>query len=145
MRVLVLDDDEIRHKEFAKRFAGHQVKHVYRHTEAVKALTEDERYDLVHLDHDLNDFINYDPENPGAGVVELTGMDTAVFITNRLDYDKQPFKIVIHSWNPAGAQRMLRHLNSEAIQGATYEPFTPEPKTPAEIEAEDAHYFGKSK
>ncbi len=137
MRILILDDDDIRHKEFAKRFAGHDVKHVMSHTAAMVALIEDEPYDLVHLDHDLNDFVEYNPGFPGQGHIEFTGMDTAVFITNRLAYNKQPGRIVIHSWNPAGAQRMLRHLQHEGIQSTTYEPFTPAPKTLSEIEEEE--------
>ncbi len=137
MRILILDDDEIRHKHFAKHYADHYVKHVYSHTAAVVALMNDERYDLVHLDHDLNDFVDYDPAFPGQGHIEFTGMDTAVFITNRLGYDNQPSKIIIHSWNPAGAQRMLQHLQHEGIQESVYEPFTPDPMTLSELAAED--------
>lgn len=108
MRVLVLDDDEIRHKVFAAKFKGVQVTHAYNVEDAVNALNRDEVFDLVHLDHDLEDF-HYIPYK-----VEMTGMDVARFIS-RMDKDKQPKRVVVHSWNTAAAPRMVNVLRDAGI------------------------------
>ncbi len=125
MRILILDDDRLRHEAFAKHFASHEVVHVYFYTAFVAAIVNDDVYDLVHLDHDLEDYVDYEPGFPSQGQVEMTGTDAAVFIARRLPQGKQPLRIVIHSWNSAGAQRMRNILQQETTIPTVYEPFQP--------------------
>lgn len=53
-RILFLDDQPIRHKEFARRFANAERVHVETFEEFEKAL-QGPRFDVMFLDHDLND------------------------------------------------------------------------------------------
>jgi hypothetical protein len=119
MRILVLDDDtEERHPNFARRFKGHVVVHVCTCAEACAALEKNPRFDLAQLDHDLCDFV----EDPDSGLTfERTGTDVAEFIVLTLPKELRPKKIIVHSWNPGGAQRMLemfRDVGIDAIRDA---------------------------
>lgn len=118
MRILVLDDDEIRHEQFRDNLKEHSVVHVYTAEEAGAALGA-EKFDLAYLDHDLQDFQN----NPsGYGVIEQTGFDVARFIARYLAPQKRPDKVIVHSWNPGGAIRMVKELRENGLV-AVYEPF----------------------
>ena len=78
--------------------------HVHTAKAAIEALVSDGRFDLVHLDHDL-----------GNGVGN-NGYEVAVFISTMSD-SMVPLKIVIHSSNQLGAERMLAQLeNSTDVQ-----------------------------
>lgn len=119
MRILVLDDDEIRHEQFRDNLKEHSVVHVYTAEEAGEALAK-EKFDLVYLDHDLQDFQN----NPsGYGVVEQTGMDVARYIARYLAPQKHPSKVIVHSWNVSGGPRMVSVLRDAGIS-AVYQPFS---------------------
>lgn len=96
MRILILDDEEVRHTGFSKMLPGHDLTHVYSYEESVVAL-EGAQFDIAYLDHDL-----------GVGCAE-TGYDVAMFIAG-MPEDKRPAKVVIHSHNPIGARRMGQAL-----------------------------------
>lgn len=116
MRILILDDDKIRHNRFDKFFAdrcGDEVVHVHNVEEATQALLV-ERFDLVHLDHDLEDFI-YVPYK-----MERTGMDVAKFIVD-LPENLRPHRVVVHSWNVAAAPRMVAVLRDAGIPAAWFQ------------------------
>jgi len=105
MRVLVLDDDDTRHKTFAQNLIGNIVVHVRTYDEFEEAL-EGEAFDVVYLDHDLNmyQYRSLDYSDYGyAGARELTGQDCARLLL-KLPEAKQPHLIVIHSFNPEGAK-----------------------------------------
>lgn len=105
MRILVLDDMEVRHDGFNRRFKDHKIDHAYTVEEAVFYLNL-RKYDLVCLDHDLED-IHYSQQSTNAQ--ERTGFDVAVFISE-MNKDGLPTQIIIHSWNPIGAERMYNQL-----------------------------------
>ena len=100
MRILILDDDSSRHIIFAKRFAGHELTHTFDAWEALE-LMKTTKFDLVQLDHDLGQF-EYVPYK-----VEVTGTEVANGMAQGLLPENRPDMVVIHSWNPAGARRML--------------------------------------
>ena len=105
MRILILDDNENRHKEFNKRLIGHVVKNVYTVEETIKYL-EEEKWDFVFLDHDLGGKIN-EPSGPS------TGYEVARWLQN--NPNRQPDQIVIHSYNPTGARNMKSLLPNALI------------------------------
>jgi CheY-like chemotaxis protein len=106
LKILVLDDDDIRHEAFALEFEKHIVTHVRTYDEAVTAL-DGERFDLIQLDHDLNDFplLRQSKAESIVGKFEMTGYDVAKVIAALPD-EKKPGRVVIHSWNPPGARAM---------------------------------------
>ena len=109
MRILILDDDLCRHKAFNKKFIGHDVKNVETSQETIDAL-QNENWDCVFLDHDLG----------GRVYVQSgknTGYEVAQWLSNHPE--KQPERIIIHSFNPVGAKNMQSLLpKSELIPGA---------------------------
>lgn len=109
MRVLILDDDMMRHKIFNQKLIGHVVTNVYTSKEAIDEL-ENEDWDIVFLDHDLGGKIYVE-----SG--ENTGYEVAQWLNN--NPSKQPKRIVIHSYNPTGAQNMKQLLSdAEVVPGA---------------------------
>lgn len=64
-----------------------------------------EEFDLICLDHDLGDFGKNAYPTTYGGTIELDGQ----FAANQIRHRSLPH-IIIHSWNPTGALRMLRIL-----------------------------------
>lgn len=124
MRILVLDDDKIRHRTFQRNLIGHErVLHVYT-VEAAREALEAEVFDVVFFDHDLNDYesksLDYSQSNYG-GPREMTGVDVAMFIS-RLPPEKHPKLAVIHSFNPGGAMNIAAVMRTTRAQVVT-QPF----------------------
>jgi CheY-like chemotaxis protein len=97
IKILFLDDDEIRHNMFFKHMHNLcQTVHVKTSIEAIKAL-QCQKFDIVCLDHDLGDFGN---NNAGDG------LEVAEFIALHLPEDMAPQGIIIHSFNIPASKRM---------------------------------------
>lgn len=135
-RILVLDDDETRHDIFSDALTGNIVTHVWTVDDACHELEAQDKFDLVYLDHDLNDHGVRSTMASTYGEVELTGYDVALFIARRLDEAKRPNKVIVHSWNPPGARMMVACLREVGIS-ATYEPFTGSSKKLTELETDE--------
>lgn len=112
MRILFLDDDHIRHSYFTLWTQGHDVRHVDTAQQAKDAIAArygtGSGYDLIFLDHDLGGrtFVSSEEEN--------TGYQVARFLSDKLkswQSQRRP-RIVVHSWNPAGAERMVKALDA---------------------------------
>ena len=101
MRVLILDDDNVRHVNFSHRLTGHKVIHTYTVEECIDALKNRSTFDVCFLDHDLGGRVYVES---GKG----TGYEVAEWLMN--NPEKQPDKIVIHSLNPAGVNNMANCL-----------------------------------
>lgn len=115
MRILFLDDNLERWKSYRFKTIGCVTKHVLTAKQCMLALMNDEKYDLVSLDHDLGGkTFQQEKENSGTEVAE--------FIKHMLPTYKYPDRIVIHSWNPQGAERMM-HLIAPTKIPCRYEPF----------------------
>lgn len=108
MRILILDDAASRHAAFELKFHGIERTHVYNYRACVNALERDDAYDVAYLDHDLGD-------------EQVTGLDVARHIA-AMSPEKQPKTVIVHSWNPRGAQRMIDVLREGSVL-CFYEPF----------------------
>jgi hypothetical protein len=137
VKVLVLDDNPERLQVFAEWFKDHDLTLTNCYGDCIQALIEGSPFDLVHLDHDLNDFGKKSNMAGMYGENELTGADVAWYITIELPEAKWPRKCVIHSWNPDGARTMLNLIRDRTSIPVTYEPFTPPPQFPEQIEQQD--------
>ena len=105
MRVLVLDDSELRHHCFDRDLRGLRIVHARTAPEAIEILRRSPRFDVAFLDYDL------DLQENGVKPVG-TGLDVADHIARDLDVRKIPRRIWIHSRNETGRSRMeaiLRH------------------------------------
>lgn len=109
MRVLVLDDDDARHKKFAQWFAGLDVKHVYNLKTFLEAINTG-KFEYIFLDHDLYDFVETNGQSR-----ELTGQDAAKALC-MLDPQSRPDKVIVHSWNPSGAESMMGILRDAGFK-----------------------------
>src|SRR5688572_10822365 len=88
MKILILDDDDARHRKFAHWFAGYDVTHTFTYRQFIQAYASGQ-FDYTLLDHDLNDcqyksVTHIDGDNiegyTGPCIKEMTGQDAARFI-----------------------------------------------------------------
>ncbi len=123
MKILFLDDDDLRHELFAEqaKSGGHQAFHAHSIGE-FDGLVDLHDFDEVWLDHDLNDF-QYDSLTADMyGEGELDGRAAAHTLKNLLP-ERRPKKVVIHSWNPTGAERMAEILREGGFTDVFIEEF----------------------
>jgi CheY-like chemotaxis protein len=118
MKILFLDDDESRHYYFNKIYMDRisnnrelvcEYKMVWDAKACIEALETNPAFDLVYLDHDLGNqhYVDINLEN--------TGSEVARFIVNKLDKEKYPKAVIIHSWNTVGATNMEQLIKSVGI------------------------------
>jgi len=110
MNILFLDDSEERQKIFRSEFP-----HAHRCTIAADAIFNlgFGEWDLVLLDHDLGKEIYADSN----------GENTGAEVTRWILKNKPTIKrVVVHSFNPSGAEVMLKNL-IEAGYNPIYAPF----------------------
>lgn len=115
MKILILDDDDTRHRRFAQWFGGYEVDHTFTYAQFAQKYMAG-KYDYVFLDHDLND-------NAYASVSktenrELTGLDAAKLVAEHPDHAEHA---VVHSWNPEGAKYMLHTLRQANVPVTRWE------------------------
>lgn len=108
MRILVLDDEPARHELFKAAWGKHDITHAWTADEAEKAL-DGNRFNLVTLDHDLG------PASRG------NGLRVARHIA-QMPEDRQPYKVLVHSANPVGAQAMIDALLRTSIDVQRIDP-----------------------
>ena len=101
MRILILDDDNVRHVNFSQRIFGHKVIHTYTAQECIDALENRSKFDICFLDHDLGGQVFV---KSGKG----TGYEVAEWL--RDNPEKQPDRIIIHSLNPVRVDNMIACL-----------------------------------
>jgi CheY-like chemotaxis protein len=115
-RVLLLDDDALRHEWFAKRLRGDHLDVAVEPARAIELLTQN-NYDLVFLDHDLLPEHYYSETTDD----ERTGYAVARWLASRPD--RQPAStIVVHTRNADGALRMVELMRRVGRQ-AEHVPF----------------------
>lgn len=98
MRILILDDDQIRHDHFKQKYTDHDITHTYTVEETVNAIMLD-KFSYIFLDHDLG----------GLQMVESgngTGYEIAKFLHDNPQY-LPTHDIVVHSLNPIGRKNMI--------------------------------------
>jgi CheY-like chemotaxis protein len=101
-RVLVLEDDLERIKQFKKRLIGNMFQIVSDAEAAILALTYN-KWDVLFLDHDLGGE-SYVPSSNAN-----TGYQVAKFLHDNPKY-KPDEAIIIHSLNAVGAENMHNEL-----------------------------------
>jgi CheY-like chemotaxis protein len=124
MRVLLLDDDELRHEWFARRFADDELDIAVEADAAIKLLGA-HAYDAIFLDHDLlpEHYRTIEPTDE-----ERTGYAVAAWLATRTDV--QPAAtIIVHTRNADGALKMVQTMRA-AGRRAEYVPW---PQLPEQI------------
>lgn len=108
MKIFILDDMSERHFGFSIKYAGHQIISAYNVLQAITLLDLHKDFDLVHLDHSLQDWEYFPPEE-GRKPREHTGMEVVNYILAS-DYPTTA-KIIVHSWDIDPARTMAYRLN----------------------------------
>lgn len=122
MKILILDDDQVRHTTYAQEYAGHYVRHVYTYFEFLSDLDGGSPWDLIHLDHDLGDLQTGDTYVDGWGsTCEYNGRHAARAICELPD-NRLPSQVIIQSVNPVGAKAMLQMLQRREV-AVEWQPF----------------------
>lgn len=102
MRILILEDDQTRARRFGQALVGHEVIFAETAAAAIRELAAGARFDLASLDHDLGgDQMKESDEQSGYHVAE--------FIAEMAE-ETRPLIVIIHSFNPQGAERMKQTL-----------------------------------
>jgi CheY-like chemotaxis protein len=115
MRILFLDDDELRHRLIAEQLIGHDATATRTVAETAKAL-EGAPFDLACLDHDLGGLQMVDSEE------EETGHTVAKLIA-AMPPERRPRQIIVHSFNSVGAGRMVQVLKAAGYENVEWHPF----------------------
>lgn len=103
--VLILDDDERRHRWFRKRFAGDDVDLAV-NVEEAKELLAKQSYDAIFLDHDL---LPHHYESNDHDDFENTGYGIALWLSERRDLQRAA-TIIVHTRNADAAIPMVQKL-----------------------------------
>ena len=129
MRILILDDVVERHAYFRNELGNnHQLVHTWAYADCTRMLTQEDKFDVVFLDHDLSERQQMSRVGgPGFGD-DLNGSDVVLFMVDRLPQEKRPNQVVVHSWNPAGAKFMIDTLKGAGFQNVSRWPFDPTKK-----------------
>lgn len=114
MKILIIDDEEQRHYGFAQHYIGNQICEAYNVDKAIRFL-EAKDFDLIHLDHDLQDFEHF---IDGRKPVEHTGMEVCSYLIKRGYLGK----VIIHSWNSVASLKMKKMFEDANIN-VSYEPY----------------------
>jgi CheY-like chemotaxis protein len=105
VKILFLDDDEERHEYAATALIGHEVVHVRTADEAITRLGR-ELFDVAMLDHDLGG-THYAPSDASSGYAVACAIEGRAVMT--------PARIIVHSFNAAGARRMVAALHAANV------------------------------
>lgn len=112
MRILFLDDNPARHHLMDVWYPSDEIIHVYDIDTYREALEKYDRFDMISLDHDLNDFKELGHYSY-IGDSDLTGRDACGYLMKYLH--KAPEVIHIHSSNGDGARDMMSFLDSRGV------------------------------
>lgn len=124
MRILILDDEEVRHEAIARRYDGHEVVGATTYFQFLRYFWEGSPWHIVHLDHDLGEPPEADSYVDGwGGVRAYTGLHAARVIADAGDGDL-PGEVIVHSQNPLGSQAMVAELRARGV-AASRQPFDP--------------------
>ncbi len=103
--VMLLDDDQRRHRWFNKRFDGDDL-HIAETVEEAKALLGEHNYDAIFLDHDL---LPHHYESNDHGDFANTGFAIAEWLNERADLQRAA-TIIVHTRNADAAIPMVQKL-----------------------------------
>ena len=103
--VLLLDDDERRHRWFRKRFEGDELD-IAESVHEAKDLLAANIYDAIFLDHDL---LPHHYESNDHGDFANTGYAVAEFLNDRVELQRAA-TIIVHTRNADAAIPMVQKL-----------------------------------
>lgn len=103
--VMLLDDDERRHRWFEKRFTGDNLA-IAATVEEAKALLADNAYDAIFLDHDL---LPHHYESNDHDDFASTGYAIAEWLNERPQLQRAA-TIIVHTRNADAAIQMVQKL-----------------------------------
>ncbi|MEO7658516.1 MAG: cyclic-phosphate processing receiver domain-containing protein [Pyrinomonadaceae bacterium] len=103
--VMLLDDDERRHRWFKKRFKGDDL-YIAATVDEAKALLDDANYDAIFLDHDL---LPHHYESNDHNDFGSTGYAIAEYLHDRPDIQRAA-TIIVHTRNADAAVFMVEKL-----------------------------------
>lgn len=113
MRILFLDDNPSRHDIMDSRYPLDEIVHAYTIDDFRDALVKYDKFDMISLDHDLNDFTELGHFSY-VGDSEATGVDACGYLMKFLH--KAPEEITIHSSNGEGVRAMTAFLNGRGVK-----------------------------
>lgn len=100
MKIFVLEDNLDRIQKFRQKLHKHSVTYCD-YVEDAKKLLEKEKYDVIFFDHDLDNRIMVDSDDPN------TGYQLAKWIRAKgMKFDQ----IVIHTCNPIGGDNIQKEI-----------------------------------
>lgn len=108
MRILVLDDDAYRHREFVTNNPTCQIDSVYTWQDAVDKAKQN-KYDYICIDHDLG-------WSRSSG--NLTSIPFVRVLRQMLEdgeIESYTTRMVVHSSNPVGAQDILSYFSRAQV------------------------------
>ena len=109
MNIFILEDDENRMKKFRGKLIGHVIFHADNVKDA-KAILSKEKVDVIFLDHDLDNRVYVDSNEPN------TGYQLAKWIfENNIQYKR----VIVHTLNEVGRKNIKL-----VLQDAELIPFT---------------------
>lgn len=119
-RVLFLDDAPWRHKLVRAKMEGpdsaFEVVHVWTVDECIEAIQTKGPFDLIYLDHDLNDYIDktgkFSKYSGMYGDQRLNGTHVTNWMVRNMP--DRP-EVIVHSWNHSGAQSMVSQLTQSGF------------------------------
>lgn len=108
MKLLFLDDDKNRTKKAVSHYSlRYEVYDVETAQQAIQVLDAISPFDVVSLDHDLGGQV-YCPSDDNSGYA------VAKHIAS-MPEDKKPKIVIVHSFNPVGADNMLAVLDGKVV------------------------------
>lgn len=123
MLILILDDVKVRHDAFDRIYAGHEIVHANSFSACVAALDGKRVFDLVHLDHDLDEFADSpDFFVDGWGKTRFFNGGHVVRHIGAMSSDKLPREVIVHSINSYAAPHMVADLRNIGVP-AVWVPF----------------------
>lgn len=108
LKILILEDSTERNNWFTRKLIGNVVDYALSAEVANKLLLE-KTYDVIFLDHDLDEEHYVAMYAPLNTVLTGTGVDTAKFIVSNKVSPKA--QIIVHSLNTVGSQNIFAILN----------------------------------
>ena len=115
--VFLLDDDQRRHRWFAKRFEGDEMDIAETVAEA-KEFLQEYNYDAIFLDHDL---LPHHYESNDHDDFANTGYAIAEWLNENEEINRSA-TVIVHTRNADGAFRMVEKLRESGRQ-VEYVPF----------------------
>ena len=112
MKILFLDDSPHRHKKMLENSIGFSVVGVFSAQEAIAAMSKDEEFDLIMLDHDLDmtkQGLILENEEDGRFVARWMVLNNKYKTTS----------IIVHSLNAPAAAEMVRMFDKAGYDSAT--------------------------